>query len=233
MHHVLNHYRKKVVLKNPSGIKQACDFVHTLVKHPKQKMESDEQQEKSDLLLPMILGDKASGQDIGKTLNYCLKSKLLSTSTVMALLPQATKMAENSPAAQWKPSETFMNEFQFMDFSPVADRIAMSQCVDGANSQHESIAMLRFCSLLTTCTVPKYRKITQKRDIVNCDEYRHAMKFITPTALKELLKCPASACRNTIENICFQNKEGLKQENIEAVIELLKYHFTVVEHEYL
>ena len=239
LQNVLTHYRKKIILKNHSDIKQACDFVHTLVKHPRQKLTLDEQQEKFDLLLPMMLGDKVSGQHIGKALNWCLKSKLLSASTVMALLPQATKMAEDSPVAQWKPSETFMSEFKFMNqeggFPPVPARIALSQCVDGATPKRESIAMLRFCSLLTNCTVPEYRKNNKKldMDIMNCDEFKHAMNFITPATLKRLLGSPASKCRTVIEDVCFQNKEELNQKNIEAVINLLKYHFGVVEHDNL
>ena len=230
----LNHYRKRVVLDSHADIKRACDFVHTLVKDPKQNLTPDEQQETSDLLLPMMLGDKATGKDIGRALNFCQSSQLLRASTVMALLPQATKMAADIPADQWEPSEYFETGFKFMikdgGFPPVPDRIALSQCVEGAYPQRESIDMLRFCSLLTTCTVPAYIKINKKLDTVTCKEYSHAMKYMTPEALKSIGGAEARNRIALIRQTCFPLEDGLDQKNIEAVTLLLNHHFGVIDY---
>lgn len=230
----LNHYRKRVVLESHADIKRACDFVHTLVKDPKQNLTPDEQQEKSDLLLPMMLGDKATGKDIGRALNFCQSSQLLRASTVMALLPQATKMAADIPAEQWEPPEDFKTEFEFMikdkDVPPVPDKIALFQCVEGAHPQRESIDMLRFCSLLTTSTVPAYIKINKKLDTVTCNEYSHAMKYITPEALKNIRGAAARNRKALIRQTCFPLEDGLNQKNIEAVTLLLNHHFGVIEY---
>ncbi|MET4756956.1 hypothetical protein [Endozoicomonas sp. NE40] len=212
----LNHYRKRVVLEGDADTRRACDFVHTLVKAPKQNLTPDEQQEKSDLLLPMMLGDKATGKDIGRALNFCQNSQLLRASTVMALLPQATKMTADIPADQWEPPEYFKTNFKFMikdgGFPPVPDRIAVSQCVEGAHPQRESIDMLRFCSLLTYCTVPKYIQINKKLDTATCHEYSHAMKYLTPEALEKIRGTEARNRKALIKRNLFSSCGRLRPE---------------------
>ncbi|AMO58666.1 hypothetical protein [Endozoicomonas montiporae] len=227
------YYQDKIVLKNATDIKRACDFTHHLVKHPRQKLTDLEQREKSDHLLPMMLGNKATGKDIGKALHWCKESKLLSANTLMTLLPQATRMAEVTPAHQQKLSKPFMTKFKFMkeddNFPTTQKTIALSQCFDSLSRDREAIDMLVFYSSLNAQTIPFYMAKNKTLNVPDWEEFRHAMKFITPENLKAIRDESKSKREGKIKEVCFPDETGFNQENIKAVTKLLTLHFNATE----
>ena len=219
-----------VECRTPADFKRVVDFANTIVSTPKQLLSSTEQKECADQIIGLMLGKTATAEEIGKTLKF---NPHLSAHTIMEMYPQAIASAQLHAAEEWKPARAFKTKFKFMnvegDHPPIEQRRALAECLNGAHPDTGSYNLLRFWSLLNTCTVPAYMEKNKKLDIVACREFAHAMSFITPSVLKQIQSAPSRDRKTIIKQVCFTPVEDLNPANVNAVINLLYHHFGSIE----
>lgn len=220
-----------VQFRNAADYRRASEFAHTLVCQPRQRLTTPvEQQTNADGLYRMMLGDQTSAEEVGKALKGCT---CLTAHTLMELFPQAVRSASRRPAANWNPAKMLKKQFPYMnlegDYPPVAERMALAECLNGVHPDKGCKDMLRFWTLMTAFSVPGFMKQNKKLDIMACEEFKHAMALITPDVLKRLHTAPAKDRKAMIRQICFTPEEGLVPANVNTVINMLYHHFGVIE----
>ena len=221
-----------VQFRNAADYRRASEFARTLVCQPRQNLRTPvERQFNADGIYRMLLGDQASAEEIGKALKGCTG---LTAHTLMELYPRAVQSVSHQPAKVWDPTKPFKKQFPHMnlegDYPPVAERMALAECLNGAYPDKGCKAMLHFWTLMTAHTVSDFMKHNKKLDIMACEEFKHAMALITPEVLEQLHQAHSKDRKAIIRQVCFTPADNLTPANVNTVINMLYHHFGVIEN---